>query len=150
MSRKNIGLFSIGVILVALSVWQIAAAQKGLKVITLYGSNPPVTIITPANIRSASHPTVLIAHGFAGSEVLMRGFALTLAHAGYTTVSWDFEGHGANPNPFSQSSESTLLHDAESALANAEGTGLIDTQHVAILGHSMGSGVAISDRKSVV
>ena len=37
-----------------------------------------------------------------------------------------------------------LLKDAEAALASAAQTGLIDTQHVAILGHSMGSGVALS------
>ena len=99
MNRKKLVLFGLGFILVAISVWQIAAAQKGLKVVTLHTTNPPVTVITPADAAPASRPTVLIAHGFAGSAVLMRGFALTLAHAGYTTISWDFEGHGANPNP---------------------------------------------------
>jgi pimeloyl-ACP methyl ester carboxylesterase len=75
----------------------------------------------------------------------MRGFALTLAHAGYTTVTWDFQGHGANPNPLISSSRSNeLLQDAESALNAAQTTGLIDIQRLAILGHSMGSGVALS------
>jgi pimeloyl-ACP methyl ester carboxylesterase len=145
MKQKNVLLFTIGVVLVIIAVWQIIGAQSGLKVIHLRTTNPPVTIITPANITPASRPTVLIAHGFAGSDVLMRGFALTLAHAGYTTISWDFEGHGANPKPLVQTAESTgLLHDAESALAEAVQTGLIDTHRVAILGHSMGSGVALS------
>lgn len=145
MSRKNAILLAVGIAFVFLAVWQIAAAQKGLEVINLHTSNPPVTIITPADASPASRPTVLIAHGFAGSAVLMRGFALTLAHAGYSTVSWDFEGHGANPNPLVSSDESNvLLKDAEAALALAAQTGLIDTQHIAILGHSMGSGVALS------
>jgi len=75
----------------------------------------------------------------------MRGFALTLAHAGYTTVLWDFEGHGVNPNPFSLTSESNdLIHNTELALAEADTTGLIDTQRIAVLGHSMGSGLALS------
>jgi hypothetical protein len=70
---------------------------------------------------------------------------LTLAHAGYTTVSWDFEGHGANPNPLISTSQSdNLVQNAESALVGAETTGLIDTHRIAILGHSMGSGVALS------
>ena len=106
MNRKNVILLGVGLVFIFLAVWQIAAAQRGLKVINLHTSNPPVTIITPADAAPASRPTILIAHGFAGSAVLMRGFALTLAHAGYTTVSWDFEGHGANPNPLVSSNES--------------------------------------------
>ncbi len=145
MPKKNVVLFVLGFLLVVVSIWQITAAQKGLDVINLPTTNPPGTIITPSNAASASRPTILIAHGFASSSVLMRGFALTLAHSGYTTISWDFEGHGVNPNPFSLTSGSNdLIHNAESALAEAETTGLIDTQHIAILGHSMGSGVALS------
>ena len=145
MKKKNLILLGVGLVLIFLSVWQIAAAQSGLKVFNLHSSNPPVTIITPADAAPASRPTILIAHGFAGSSVLMRGFALTLAHAGYTTVSWDFEGHGANRIPLDSSSESgDLLKNAESALSIAADTGLVDTQHVAILGHSMGSGVALT------
>jgi pimeloyl-ACP methyl ester carboxylesterase len=145
MHKKNTVLFVIGFILVVISIWQIAAAQNGLDVINLPTTNPPVTIITPSNAAPSSRPTILIAHGFAGSSVLMRGFALTLAKAGYTTISWDFEGHGVNPNPFSLTSESNdLIHNAESALAEAETTGLIDIQHIAILGHSMGTGVALA------
>ncbi len=142
--KKNWLWFGLGVLCVVIAAWQIMIPNSGLKIVTLKTNNPPVTIITPANTPPASRPTVLIAHGFAGSAVLMRNFALTLAHAGYTTVSWDFEGHAANPNPLLTSSESTsLLRDAEAALAEAASAGLVDTSRVAILGHSMGSGVAL-------
>jgi pimeloyl-ACP methyl ester carboxylesterase len=145
MNKKNAFLITLGTIFMVISVWQIYSAQTGLDVIYLKYSNPPVTIIFPSNSTSASRPTVLIAHGLAGSSVIMRGFALTLAHAGYTTVLWDFQGHGVNPNPLVSSSHSNdLLKDAESALTAAEATGLVDSQRVAILGHSMGSGVALS------
>jgi len=145
MNKKAILYFTLGLICILLTIWQIIVAQLGLKVIDLHSTDPPVTIITPADARPTSRPTILIAHGFAGSSVLMRGFALTLAHAGYTTVSWDFQGHARNPNPLGLSSETNqLLQDAERALSAAELTGMIDTQHVAILGHSMGSGVALS------
>ena len=145
MSKKNTFLFTFGIIFAVISVWQIYNAQSGLDVIYLKNSDPPVTIITPSNSTSAPRPTVLIAHGLAGSSVIMRGFAFTLAHAGYTTVSWDFQGHGANPNPLISSSHSNdLLQDAESVLAAAEATGLVDSMRLAILGHSMGSGVALS------
>ena len=145
MSRKNAYLLAIGLIFISISVWHIYRAQSDLTVIYLHSTNPPVTIITPSNATPATRPSVLIAHGFAGSSVLMRGFAFTLAHAGYTTISWDFQGHGSNPLPLNRSSQSNdLLQDAESALKAAESTGLIDTQRLAILGHSMGSGVALS------
>jgi pimeloyl-ACP methyl ester carboxylesterase len=145
MKKENSVILGVGLGMILISIWLLSGAQRGLKVINLPTSNPPVTIITPADAVPASRPTILIAHGFAGSSELMRGFALTLAHAGYTTVSWDFEGHGANPNPLSASNESgDLLKDAESALSYAASTGLVDTQHIAILGHSMGSGVALS------
>ncbi len=125
MKKKNLILLGVGLVFIFLSVWQIYAAQSGLKVISVHSSNPPVTIITPMDAAPASRPTILIAHGFAGSSVLMRGFALTLAHAGYTTVSWDFEGHGANPIPLVSSNESgQLLKDAETALSIAARTGL--------------------------
>ena len=144
MTRKNLSILIIGVALIIISVWQIANAQKGLEVISLHTTNPPATIIAPSSSAPTPRPTVLIAHGLAGSMQLMRGFALTLAHAGYTTISWDFEGHGSNPNPFVlNSDEKDLLQNAETALAEAASTGLIDPQHIAILGHSMGSGVAL-------
>ncbi len=145
MKRKFLVLLILGSIFIAVAVWQIAAAQHGLKVIDLQGATLPVTIITPADADPGSRPTVLIAHGFSGSSVLMRGFALNLAQAGYTTVSWDFEGHGENPNPPSLSEESTgFLQEAEAAYIAANAAGYIDPNRVAILGHSMGSGVALS------
>src|SRR4030042_1344630 len=103
INKKSILRLALGLIFVVISIWQIDIAQIGFDVINLNSSNPPVTIISPSNALPASRPTVLIANGFPGSSVLMRGFALTLAHAGYSTVSWDFQGHGANPNPLSLS-----------------------------------------------
>lgn len=145
MKRKQTVLFSIGIILLAISIWQIHTSQEGLSIISIDKSDPPLTIIMPSDVPTTSRPTILIAHGFAGSSQLMRGFALTLAHAGYITVSWDFLGHGANPNPLVLSTNSnTLLQEANAALKSAESTGMVDTQRVAILGHSMGSGVALS------
>src|SRR4030043_268189 len=104
VTRKNALFIAFGFFFAILSVWQINAAQTGLDVINLRTSNPPVTIITPSNPEAVSIPSVLIAHGFAGSSILMRGFALTLAHAGYTTISWDFQGHGENPHRMDASS----------------------------------------------
>lgn len=44
-------------------------------------------------------PTVVIAHGFAGSRQIMKSVALALAQAGYRAVSFDIPGHGQNARP---------------------------------------------------
>jgi pimeloyl-ACP methyl ester carboxylesterase len=131
-----------GVLFYILAAWQIQAAGRGISSSNLPGSDPPVTILVPPDPSGALRPTVLVGHGFAGSAVVMRGFALELAHAGYPVVLWDFSGHGKNPNPLSQEPNS-LLEDAERALAEAQANGLANSGQVAILGHSMGSGVAL-------
>jgi alpha/beta superfamily hydrolase len=145
MCKKYALFLGLGLVIIIIAIWQLNSAQIGLDINNLPGSNPPITIISPSNVDPTSRPTVLIAHGFAGSSVIMRGFALTLAHAGFNTISWDFQGHGRNPNPLNSSARSgNLLADAESAFETVANKGIIDPKRVAILGHSMGSGVAIS------
>jgi dienelactone hydrolase len=104
-----------------------------------------MVFIGPADAMDGSRPLVLVGHGFAGSGTVMRGFAYTFAHAGYVVALWDFDGHGSNPNPMPADTLSgSLIPDAEAALAEAQRLGLADTRRVAILGHSMGSGVALA------
>ena len=137
---------ALGLFLVLLSLSQIMTAQAGLQIVHIPNSTPPVTVFSPAGGNPAQRPVVLVGHGFAGSSTVMRGFSLTLAHAGYTVVTWDFDGHGANPRPFPPdwtSANSALVADAEQALQSAVDKGLASPQQVAILGHSMGSGVAL-------
>jgi pimeloyl-ACP methyl ester carboxylesterase len=133
-------------VLVALAVWQIAGAARGLEVTTVRDAEPRLVVIEPAGTAPGSRPLVLIAHGFAGSTAIMRGFGLTLAHAGYTAVLWDFQGHGTNPESLSTGSEEggILQGTVEAALAEALARGYGDPERIAILGHSMGSGAALT------
>jgi dienelactone hydrolase len=139
----------VGLLLVLLSVWQLAAATRGLEITNIRSAVPPLTIISPKEGEPSSRPLVLIGHGFAGSSVIMRGFALSLAHAGYTVVLWDFDSHGTNPQPLASAMRSdALLANAEAALAEAQERGFGLPGHApepgsAILGHSMGSGAAL-------
>lgn len=135
-----------GALFVILAIWQIRSAEEGLLITRLAGSELPVTIFAPSGVDPASRPVVLIGHGFAGSQVVMRSFALDLAHAGYTVLTWDFNGHGRNPlplGPVTMTVRTPLVANAEEALDLAGRQGLLDPTRVAILGHSMGSGVAL-------
>jgi hypothetical protein len=50
----------------------------------------------------------------------MRGFALSLAHAGFNVITWDFDGRGRNPDPLqSMAHRGGLVNDAEQALREA-------------------------------
>jgi pimeloyl-ACP methyl ester carboxylesterase len=145
MKRSSWILLAIGLILLAVSLIQIHAAARDLEIVKVPGSTLPTTIVAPSNARGSARPVVLIGHGFAGSSLLMRGFALSLAHAGYFVVSWDFDGHGANPRPFSEDmSSDALIENAEFTLEEVVKHGFDVSDRVAILGHSMGSGVALS------
>ncbi len=134
----------VGAMLCLLAAWQIRAATRGLEITSLPSASPPLTIVAPGAAMQEPRPLVLVGHGFSGSGVIMRGFAFSLAHAGYTVVLWDFEGHGANSLPLPIDTRGdALLASPEAALAEAERRGLVAPGQVAILGHSMGSGVAL-------
>jgi pimeloyl-ACP methyl ester carboxylesterase len=140
MKRKGWVWGILGILLFALSVWQINQASQGLVITKLPSKNTTVTRIHPDIPEVDTRPIVLIGHGLAGSGVIMRSFAFTLAHAGYDTLLWDFAGHGANPNPLRSE---YLLADAEAALKALKSQRSIPDGWIAILGHSMGSGVAL-------
>ncbi|MGB2894611.1 MAG: hypothetical protein WBB65_00430, partial [Anaerolineales bacterium] len=102
MKTSSWALLATGLILVLLSLTQILGAAQGLEIIEIPDSDPPTVIIAPSTTQDEAPPVILVGHGFAGSELLMRGFSFPLAKAGYTVVAWDFDGHGRNPRPYLQ------------------------------------------------
>ncbi|TCM75464.1 alpha/beta hydrolase family protein [Rhodovulum steppense] len=142
----------LSVLAIVLSVWQLESERAGILIEPVPGTGS-----TPATVYrlpdSGPAPVVIVSHGFAGSRPLMQASSLTLARAGYAVVAFDYEGHGRNPVPMSgdlDSPEGTALllmaetgRVIDAALAQSWADG-----RVAILGHSMGSYIAI--RQAVV
>ncbi len=144
MKARHVIAIAAGLSLLVLAIWQLLTAVQGLEITTLHSTDPPLTIIAPEGESQGDQPLVLVAHGLAGSTVIMRGFGLTLAHAGYTAVLWDFDGHGTNPRPASPDrGVDRLLANAEAALLEARARGYGGSGRVAILGHSMGTGAVL-------
>ncbi len=134
----------LGLFMFLLSILQLETEDRGLSITHIQAGELPVTLISPDAEIKIDRPLVLIGHGVAGSRVIMRGYALTLAYAGYNVALWDFSGHGGNSQPLPvDRNEGALVVDAEAALQAAKDNGY-PVERIAVLGHSMGSGVALS------
>ncbi|MDX5402953.1 MAG: alpha/beta hydrolase [Rhodobacterales bacterium] len=141
--RRAVLLLGLG--LAALALWQLERARDGLSITALTQAETPVT---RAALPDADGPLVVIAHGFAGSRQMMQGYALPLARAGYRVWSFDFQGHGRNPQPMSGDVtviEGTTMRLVEQTLevvaAAREAEGW--SGPVALLGHSMATDIII-------
>lgn len=140
MNRTRQFILVLAVLLILLAWWRVWAARAGLVVRALEQDGLPMHYIAPADAQAV--PGVLIAHGFAGSQQVMLGYAYTLAHAGYGVLLWDFGGHGANAGLLN-GDESGLQAAVNGAYATLVAQPEIDPARVALLGHSMGSGAVM-------
>lgn len=139
--RLAFGAVALGII--ALSVVMLERGRAGLVVRDMVVGTTPATVFAQPG---AQGPLVVVAHGFAGSRQLMRAYSLTLAQAGYTVLSFDFEGHGRNPVPMSgdvDAIEGTTLRLVDETLrVLAAGRALPEAgEGVALLGHSMATDI---------
>ncbi len=141
--RRAVLLF--GLLLAALSLWQLEAQRAGLERSTLSVGETPVTrIVQPG----AEGPVVVVAHGFAGSRQMTQAYAHDLARAGYRVWSFDFLGHGRHPVPMSGDVESI---DGTTRLLIAQTRAVVDAAlategwqgEAALLGHSMATDIII-------
>ncbi len=130
--------------LVIMALWQLKAAEEGITITPAMIGDIPATVYEAEGGGKA--PAVVIAHGFAGSQQLMRSFALTFARNGYTAVTFDFAGHGRNPRGLSGDIElidgatRRLIDDLASVAAFARERG---DGRIAVLGHSMASDIVV-------
>ena len=136
----------LALVAIGASLWHLHVATKGLSIERSFVGDTPVTIYRPAGIAEQPGPVVLIAHGFAGSQQLMQPFATTFARNGYTAVTFDFLGHGRNPDPLTGSitdpggaTQALVGQTARIAgFARRLGDG-----RLAVLGHSMASDIIV-------
>jgi len=140
MNRKRLAVVVISLLAIVLSWWQLSAPQRGLTVRALARDGVPLLYLVRTD--AVQVPGVLVAHGFAGSKQVMLGYGYTLAHAGYAVMLWDFDGHAANPAPLDRAVG--LQRNVDTALAALLEQPEVDAARLAIVGHSMGSGVAMT------
>jgi pimeloyl-ACP methyl ester carboxylesterase len=137
----------VALALVILALVKLTAPLAEFDVTTARVGETPVTVFAPAG--EPAGPAVVIAHGFAGSEVLMRAFAMTLARNGYTAVTFDFLGHGRHPEPLrgdvTAEDETGVMPAMIGQLREVADFARARTgsERVAVLGHSMASDLVV-------
>jgi dienelactone hydrolase len=107
----------------------------------------PVTVLRPAT--DGQFPGLVVAHGFAGSAVLMDGLGSTWARAGFAVALLDFAGHGGNPDPLQVGDQGS---DSDRQLPQQVSTvsswlleqRYVEGQQVGLVGHSMGAGAVVA------
>ena len=144
---SNLLIAVVALAAVAVALWRLLAPFDGITVTQAsVGARTPATVYRPAGEGAA--PTVLIAHGFAGSQELMQPFALTLARNGYIAVTFDFLGHGRNPLPLTgditqvEGATQNLLDQMADVAAFARALPRSDGR-LGLLGHSMASDIIV-------
>jgi len=132
----------VAVVLIVVSFLGLEFARQGVQITQFDVGQTPVTEYA---MSGADGPVVVVAHGFAGSQSMMQGYALPLAQAGYRVFAFEFLGHGRNPVPMSgdvTSADGTtrLLVDQTSEVIDAVTDG---DSKVALLGHSMATDILV-------
>lgn len=83
--------------------------------------------------------TVLFTHGNAGNVTSQAGFMRPFLAAGFDALVFDYRGYGASSG---DPSESGLYIDAATAFEYLATTRGVRSEHILIVGHSLGSAVA--------
>ena len=139
MTRQKFFLLILAILLIVFSWMGVICARVGLVVRSLEYHDVPMLYFAPVDAEKV--PGILVAHGFGVSKQVMLGYAYTLAHSGYAVILWDFDGHGANAAPFLHRAFQKNLDIAYKALIEQPE---VNPERLALLGHSMGSGVVMS------
>ena len=139
MKKSHVFIFLLSLMAIVSSCWGLMGARRGVTMEPVRVGEIPATIFRPSGAPNGS--VALIAHGFAGSQQLMQPMAMTLAHSGYTSVTFDFAGHGRNARPMrggvKDMQESTRTLTAEIEQMTELARGLSGGKPIALVGHSM-------------
>lgn len=125
----------VSILILELARWDVEISH--FKV----GQTPVTEYVTHG---AADGPTVIMTHGFAGSQQMMQGYALPLARAGYRVYVFEFLGHGRHSQPMS--GDVTVIDGTTQLLVQQAGSvinAISEGTPVALVGHSMSTDILV-------
>ncbi len=137
-----------GLMMVIAATLGLVSGTSGVEVTRAKVDGTPVRVYQAEGDDEAARPVVVIAHGFAGSQQMMKTYAAALARRGYLAVTFDFPGHGRNAEPLqgglsdNDAAAASLLGSLDKVIAYARALPASDGR-LALLGHSMAADIAI-------
>ena len=144
-------IFFVGIVLtslgaIAICAGSLAAGDRGLRVEARDIEGRPATEFSSST--EGSKATVIVVHGFAGSQQLMQPIAETLAHDRYRVLTFDLAGHGRNRIPLAGGlddlalSTRLLLDEIDKVVGYARLQPGFNGR-LALIGHSMASELVV-------
>lgn len=102
------------------------------------------TLETPALKPGEKCPMVIICHGFGGSRKggVTGDLGWQLPAKGIATLRFDFNGHGESEGAFKDMTVPNEIADAEAIYQYVSSLPFVDTDRIALVGHSQGGVVA--------
>lgn len=154
VSRRQVVYILIGIAFTAFMYNQLRATS-GIRVDTVWieanGRKLSALVSRPKDTDESSPlPGTVVFHGFSGSKEMMRPFTELLARLGIITVTVDQQGHGLSEGKLGDlDDDDGLALDGVKVVEYLRALPDVDSSRVAILGHSMGAGTAISTSLSL-
>jgi pimeloyl-ACP methyl ester carboxylesterase len=138
LKRREAAFAALGVILVAVcSIWISRRARHASNfVIEQKDCHIPVTLIEP----HVAYGSAMVLHGLSANRLVMKRLGDELAANGIRTYLIDLPGHGVNSDSFTFARTEECAGVAVESLMRDH---KISADNTAIVGHSMGSAVAV-------
>ena len=143
-NKIKIPLYIFLLIVISFLSYSLLKTERNIHTVEEIVMETPVVI---NKLENSSENLVFIAHGFAGSSSFMRSIAISLAQTGYTTIRFDFLGHGKHNTPYFSdlnSSEKTtgyFVNQTHSVIDYY--LKKYNKKSAVIIGHSMASDIVI-------
>ncbi|MCA1032869.1 alpha/beta fold hydrolase [Bacillus timonensis] len=118
---------------------QTSSGEVSVKDVRFVGNNGNVLsakLFTPSNMNpTEKHPAVLTMHGYINTREVQDAFNIEFARRGYVVLAMDMQGHGySEQEPIELASRGAIA-----GLSYLRGLGFVDTEKIAVEGHSMGA-----------
>lgn len=125
-----------------ISIYKLRSLETGIQTFSETLNGTPVIITGP---KQPSESLIFISHGFAGSTSFMRSIAVSLAQSGFTTVRFDYLGHGRHPLHYSgdvtsPAGATQLFLKQTKKIINHYSKSSEGSNHI-IIGHSMAADI---------